>query len=280
METVAVVGVGLIGASFGLALRRAGFNGRILGVSSPAAIQAGLAVGAISEEASLQKAAEAADLIYLAQTVDRILDTLPALGSLLQRPCLVTDAGSTKAAIVEKASECLPAGVFLGGHPMAGKEQRGAEAADGTLFRHRPYILTPVGEFTPKMREFQSWVEDIGSRTVVMSPAEHDNVVALTSHLPQLLSTAISITLAEQGNSRIFEAFGPGLLDMTRLALSSPVVWNSVLNTNRQEVIKAIGEFQTRLGMLSARLQSEVNVDDLFAIAQKFGRSIREVSDS
>jgi prephenate dehydrogenase len=276
METVAVVGVGLIGASFGLALRRAGFSGRIIGVSSPAAIQAGLSAGAISEQATLEHAAQSADLIYLAQPVDRLLRTLEMLGSLVRPDCLVTDAGSTKTSIVEKASECLPAGTFLGGHPMAGKEQRGAEAAEGTLFRNRPYVLTPVDSLTARMRDFEHWLWRMHARVVIMSAAEHDNVVALTSHLPQLLSTAISVTLAAQGNSKVFDVFGPGLIDMTRLAISSPEVWNSVLETNRSEIVKAIHAFTETLANLANRLDGGLDIDDLFAIGRNFALTLRK----
>lgn len=129
IHTVAIVGVGLIGGSFALALRKAGFAGEILGVSSPPAIQAGISVGAISRGVSLDEAAARADLIYLAQPVDRILETIEMLGALARPGSLITDGGSTKAVIVRKASEHIRNASFLGGHPMAGKEQRGVEAA-------------------------------------------------------------------------------------------------------------------------------------------------------
>ncbi|HZS57159.1 MAG TPA: prephenate dehydrogenase/arogenate dehydrogenase family protein [Bryobacteraceae bacterium] len=276
METVAVVGVGLIGASFGLALRRAGFSGRIIGVSSPRAIKAGLDIGAISDEMSLENAAEIADLIYLAQPVERILNTIELLGKSVNPNCLITDAGSTKGSIVKRALDHLPRNSFLGGHPMAGKEQRGANAADGTLFSGRPYVLTPSGELTDKMSQLQSWLRRIEARVVVMSPAEHDNVVALTSHLPQLLSTAISITLAQQNNARLREVFGPGLLDMTRLAMSSPDLWQSILDTNRHEIIKALNELTENVKVLHDCVQSGKTVDDLFATARTFALDLRK----
>ena len=276
METVAVVGVGLIGASFALALRRAGFSGRIVGVSSPKAIEAGLAIGAISEEASLERAAETADLIYLAQPVDRILQTLELLASRVNSKCLITDAGSTKAAIVGRATDLLPPDRFLGGHPLAGKEQRGAEAADGLLFRDRPYVLTPSGAMTASMNELQDWLRRIEARVVLMSAAEHDNVVALTSHLPQLLSTAISITLAEQANPGLHEIFGPGLLDMTRLAMSSPELWKSILDTNRNEILKALSKLTNNIGVLAQRVEYGISVDELFATARKFALDLRK----
>lgn len=275
MEKVAVVGVGLIGASFGLALRRAGFAGSILGVSSPEAIRAGLAAGAISEEATLQQAIAEADLIYLAQPVDRILQTIEQIGPLARPDCLITDAGSTKSAITEKALEHLPPGVFLGGHPMAGKEQRGAEAADGALFSARPYVLTPTGEMTAPMVGFQQWLGRMQARIVIMSPSEHDEVVALTSHLPQLLSTALSATLGEKDYPRLFEVFGPGLLEMTRLALSSPDVWRSVLETNRQPILNALGQLAATVDVLKNDLQAGQSIDTVFVSGQEFAAKLR-----
>ncbi|MGH9659460.1 MAG: prephenate dehydrogenase, partial [Bryobacteraceae bacterium] len=135
MNTVAIVGVGLIGGSFGLALKKAGFAGRILGVSSERALADGLERGAIDESAPLEDAARRADLIFLAQAVGRILDTLRKLDPLVRPGALVTDAGSTKSAIVAAAREHVRACQFVGGHPLAGKERRGAAAADPDLFR-------------------------------------------------------------------------------------------------------------------------------------------------
>ncbi|MBV8897000.1 MAG: prephenate dehydrogenase/arogenate dehydrogenase family protein [Acidobacteriaceae bacterium] len=276
METVAVVGVGLIGASFGLALRRAGFAGRILGVSSPPAIQAGLSRGAISEAATLEQAAQCADLIYLAQPVDRLVHTLEILGPMVRADCLITDAGSTKAAIVEQACECLPADIFLGGHPLAGKEQRGAESAEDALFRHRPYVLTPVGTMTAAMHEFENWLLRMEARVFIMSAAEHDTIVALTSHLPQLLSTALSVTLANSGNPKLLQIFGPGLVDMTRLAISSPDVWNGILETNQDAILTALDAFKKALENLANRVEKGLSAEDLFALGRSFALMTRQ----
>src|SRR5439155_5115682 len=137
------VGTGLIGSSFGLALRKAGFTGAITGVSSPPAIAAAIAAGAIDRGAPLASAVPEADLVFLSQTIGRILDTIRHLDPLLRPGALVTDAGSTKCAIVDLAREKVTRGQFLGGHPMAGKETRGAAASDPDLFRGRTWILTP-----------------------------------------------------------------------------------------------------------------------------------------
>ncbi len=275
MNTVAIIGVGLIGGSFGLALRKAGFTGPILGVSSLPAITAALEVGAISASATLEQAADQADLLYLAQPVDRILTTLEKLGPLVRPKCLVTDAGSTKAVIARKARECLAAQNFLGGHPLAGKEQRGAHVADPDLFRNRPYVLTSPVPATPAATEFQTWLHRMGAQVLYLSPAEHDRTVAFTSHLPQLLSTALALTLAKNSSSRSTQIFGPGLLDMTRLALSAPDLWMSILSTNQAEVSAAIDFFTKSLADLKAALSSR-DLSLLFEDAAKFASEIRK----
>lgn len=279
MKRVAIVGVGLIGASFALALRKAGYDGELIGVSSARSIEAGIQAGAITRGASLEEAAEWADLVYLAQPIDQILETLPRLGRIAPKDCLITDAGSTKRAIVAAAYEHIRDATFVGGHPMAGKELRGAKFADPDLFRNRPYVLTsrPVPklqEESPGLASLRVWLDRIGALVYEMDAAEHDRTVALTSHLPQLLSTALAATLAKDDSSAISRVFGPGLVDMTRLALSSPDVWMSVLLTNRDMVLSAIADFQNTLAELEDTLQHG-HVEAAFGIASQFAHSLR-----
>lgn len=279
MNTVAIVGAGLIGGSFGLAIRKAGFDGEILGVSSPAAIEAALRMGAISSSTTLEEAAQRADLIYLAQPVDRILETIEMLGPIAPAGCLITDAGSTKAAIVRKAGECLRGATFLGGHPIAGKEQRGVQSAEADLFGNRPYVLTPSGRETAASRSFRSWLERIGAQVIEMSAEEHDQTVAFTSHLPQLLSTALAATLAAQSNSNISRVFGTGLLDMTRLALSSSDLWLSIVETNQSEIARAL---ETMIASL-AELKDELcngTLARFFASGARFSEKIRTIDST
>jgi prephenate dehydrogenase len=275
MQTVAIVGVGLIGGSFGLALRKAGFEGEIIGVSSPRAIAAALRQGAISRAMEFDDAIRRADLVYLAQPVDRILLTLAHLKPLIRYDCLITDAGSTKAQIVNKAAECLPPGQFLGGHPLAGKELRGVENADGDLFRARPYVLTPSGPKTRQAEAFRSWLLQIGAELVELSPEEHDATVALTSHLPQLLSTALAQTLANEKNKSVEVVFGQGLLDMTRLALSEPELWSSILSTNRESINAAIDNFLRTVNELRDAIGT-ADLLPLFHSARAFSGKIRK----
>jgi prephenate dehydrogenase len=244
METVVIAGVGLIGGSFALALRKAGFTGEIIGVSSPPAIAEALSLGIIDEGRSLEQAVPLADLVFLAQPISRILETLERLDPLVREGCLVTDAGSTKSAIVAKARTCLQSAQFLGGHPMAGKEISGVAAADENLFVDRTWVLTPSSSEelnTGIACEFRAWLEKIGALPVVMDAAGHDSVVALTSHLPQLASTALASALSEALHlPEDARAAGPALLDSTRLALSSYGIWQDILSTNSENIAGAL----------------------------------------
>src|ERR1700692_2323761 len=176
MKTVAIFGVGLIGGSFALALRKAGFSGRILGVSSPATLQSALNLRVIDEGAPAREAAQAADLIYLSQPILRILEILPDLNDWVQPQALITDAGSTKSTIVAKARSVISRCQFLGGHPMAGREQRGVEAAEASLFEGRPYVLTPQSQSeleTTNARELMDWIGRVVFLLVVLEPLEY-----------------------------------------------------------------------------------------------------------
>ena len=279
MKTVAIVGTGLIGASFGLALKSAGFAGRILGVSSARAIEEALSRGAIDEAAPMEEAVASADLIFLSQTIDRILSTLPLIAPYVRPGALVTDAGSTKTEIVNRAASSLASSQFLGGHPMAGKEQRGAAHACADLFRYRTWILTPTGPGqldSPAAVEFAGWIRKIGALPLVLSPEEHDRVVALTSHLPQLLSTALAATLAERlSDPEHFRAGGPGLADMTRLAGSSYEIWREILATNASAIDSALSACIAKLESIRAGLTSETT-QQTFESAATFSSKLRK----
>ncbi|MCU1292418.1 MAG: prephenate dehydrogenase [Bryobacterales bacterium] len=274
MKRIAIAGVGLIGASFALALRQAGFRGELVGISSPRSIETGIKVGAISRGVALEEAAATADLIYLSQPIEAIVRTLSVLGPIARKDCLITDAGSTKTTIVETANRYVRMAQFLGGHPMAGKESRGAETADPDLFAGRPYVLTPTAS-AGDTGEFRQWLERIGARVIEMKPREHDETVAFTSHLPQLLSTALAATLANKEDGHISEVFGPGLIDMTRLALSAPEVWMSVLRTNRPAVNEALSAYAAMLAELQNKLNDD-NLEQVFSVASTFSRQLRK----
>ncbi len=281
METVAIVGVGLIGGSFALALREAGYAGRILGVSSPRTIEAACERGVIDEGVALEEAAARADLIYLAQPIERILETLEQVGALARPDTLVTDAASTKARIVEQARRCIRQAQFLGGHPMAGKETRGVGEAEGTLFRGRPYLLTPQNPEelqTAAARNFTAWVRRIGAVPVILPPEEHDRLVAFTSHLPQVASTALAAVLAEQLGESALRGAGPGLADLTRLALSPFDIWKGIFETNAGPIREALEAYIRKIECLRDSLQNGRAQED-FEAGAGFARKLRDLRD-
>lgn len=260
MNSVAIVGTGLIGASFGLALRRAGFIGPILGVSSERALADAVGVGAIDRGVTLAEAAGQAELVFLSQSIGRILDTLRHLDPLLRPGALVTDAGSTKNEIVDHARQFIRRGQFLGGHPMAGKELRGAAAAEAGLFQGCTWVLTPdePAELeTPAARAFVGWLDRIGARLVALDCDEHDRVVAFTSHLAQLASTALASSVGENlSEERHLRVAGPGLTGMTRLALSSYDLWRDILATNAEQIDRALSRYVQKMEYIRDNLRT------------------------
>jgi len=248
VNSVSIVGVGLIGGSFALALRKAGFTGRIIGVSSQPALDAALARGVIDEALPLAQAAAVSDFIYLAQPIERILLSIDVIDQHARPGALITDAGSTKVAIVNRAASSIHRARFVGGHPMAGKESSGVEQADADLFRGRPYVLTT------RDADLESWIERIGARLVVMSAEEHDRLVALTSHLPQLISTALASVIGSAPDAA--RVAGPAAVDLTRLALSPYDIWRDIFATNADSVDAALSAFIAKLDELRSALRS------------------------
>ncbi|MDX1983466.1 MAG: prephenate dehydrogenase/arogenate dehydrogenase family protein [Bryobacteraceae bacterium] len=280
MQTVAIVGVGLIGGSFAAALRHAGFSGPILGVSSSESAAKALDAGIIDEAVPLESACASADVLFLAHRISRILELIPEIAQFHRPGLLVTDAGSTKGQICAAAARHLPSGSFLGGHPMAGKETRGIEGADALLFQGRTYILTPAVPSdleSPAIQQFVGWIRRIGARIMTMSPESHDQTVAFTSHLPQFASTAlaqtVSLALPDPDSTA---AAGPGLQDMTRLALSSYEIWRDIIGTNQEAISAAIDRYIEILSRL--RTMSPGILENTFIRGAEAATRVRRTS--
>ncbi len=275
MRTVVVAGTGLIGASFGLALKKAGFDGRIVGVSSEAALREAREAGAIDESAPLVEAVTRADLLFLAQPIGRIVNTLRTIHP---RDILITDAGSTKVEIARTAAQYIRHAQFLGGHPMAGKEKRGASSADADLFRGRTWVLTPIADGdmdTPEARMFVEWLERIGAVPVVLTPEEHDRLVSFTSHLAQMASTALASTVAEHVQSpEHWRVAGPGLADTTRLAMSAFEIWRDIFATNSGNIDRALSAYIQKLEHLRENLRGG-QMREEFETAAAFAAKLR-----
>jgi prephenate dehydrogenase len=261
IDTVTIVGVGLIGGSFAKALRAHGFAGEIIGVSSPSTLQQALAAGVIDRSEEFDAGVAAADLVYLSHPVSRILEQLPRVAALCRPAALVTDAGSTKAEIVRRAAECFrsPA-LFLGGHPMAGKAERGVAVAEADLFQGAVYALTPAGSQLPEsplIAEFVGWIHKIGATPMVLSAEQHDEIVTWTSHLPQLAVTALAATIGDSlATDEHARLAGPGLRDTTRLAESSYEIWKDILATNGANLDRALDRYIRRLESIRRDLHS------------------------
>src|SRR3972149_8373989 len=202
IQQITICGVGLIGGSLGLALKKAGFTGKIVGHGRPVTMEKALHRGAIDFGASnLAEAVAEADVVYLSTPILNILELIEKLPALVRPDAFITDAGSTKAVICEKGMALFPGRPgFVGGHPMAGKETTGVDSADAELFQGARYALTPYSRHhldPPVVRGFVEWLDRIGARVLILDAEVHDEIVTWTSHLPQLVSTALAVAVME-----------------------------------------------------------------------------------
>ncbi|MDM9558088.1 prephenate dehydrogenase [Bordetella petrii] len=237
IPVLAVIGVGLIGGSVALALRRAGRVGRVLGVGRNAqSLARAQALGLIDAAVTPEEAAQA-DVVLLATPVGGLGAMLARLRPHLGAATLLTDAGSTKAEVVEAARAALGDRVaqFVPGHPIAGAERSGPEAADAGLYRGRTVILTPLPENPPAgvARVRDLW-QACGARVIDMDAAAHDRVLASVSHMPHLLAAAYmaQVAAAADAPARLALA-GTGFRDFTRIAAGSPEMWRDIFLSNR-----------------------------------------------
>ncbi|MCI0663378.1 MAG: prephenate dehydrogenase/arogenate dehydrogenase family protein [Acidobacteria bacterium] len=251
-KNIVIVGCGLIGGSFALALRRAGYSGRITAYGGRRSPKIALERDVVNDiEKSFDRGEVCdADLVYLAAPIGGIIDFLRTRSSQIKRGALVTDAGSTKTDICRVAKESIPEGVhFIGGHPMAGSEQTGVEYARADLFDRATYVLIRGGDGS-RLSSLKSTIEGIGARVILTEPVAHDQAVALVSHLPQLVASSLAaLHLAVEDSDLAQRMAATGWLDMTRLAGSSWKIWRDIILTNQTNI-------SDRLGLLIAELQS------------------------
>ena len=256
---LAIIGVGLIGGSIGLAARKHGLAEEIVGFSrSQATRERALELGAVdrvSDEA--QAAVEGADLVYVAAPVGTIPALLEEISGAVELGCTVTDGGSVKATICREGNRFLSAS-FIGGHPIAGSEQAGVAAARADLFAGRSYILTPVDADEELLSRLVLFVRGLGAHPHFTTPDEHDALVGLTSHLPHLWASALTLGLAGAGEAQEFAWYsGGGLRDTTRIAASEPGLWRDIFAANREAVLAGCDEAARALAAMRQALQDE-----------------------
>ncbi len=261
-KQLALIGCGLMGGSFALALRRANAVERIVGYSkSPLTTERACKLGVIDVAAeSALMAVSGADLVLVAVPVSATEQTLKNIHPLIEPHMLVMDVGSTKRDVVDIARRVLKdkAPSFVPAHPIAGKELSGIQHADGALFDGRQVILTPLPQTNPDMlaRAGDVW-RAVGAHVIQMSAEEHDAAFAAVSHLPHLLAFAYFSAVVGQPGGREFLALaGPGFRDFTRIAASDPQLWRDVLLANREEVLKQLARFRHTLDAMEHVMRS------------------------
>ena len=280
IRQVTICGVGLIGGSLGLALKKAGFAGRIVGFGRPVTLEKAQRRGAIdSGSSNLADAVADADVVYLSTPILTLLELMGKLPPLVKPEALITDAGSTKAAICENGAKLFPGPPwFLGGHPMAGKESTGVDNADADLFQGARYALTPYSRHhldTPIARSFVAWLDRIGARVLILDAELHDEIVTWTSHLTQLVSTALAVAVME--NVKVpedLELSAGGLRDASRLADSSYNVWRDVCITNAENLERALTTFTQALEHLRDNLRTR-ELENIFERANELRRRLK-----
>ena len=282
MKRVCIVGTGLIGGSIGLALKASGFAGTVLGWDANAAEllvaqERGAIDQVLTREAVLDR--DVADVYVLATPVLPILDWMEKLAPVLGEGQLVTDVGSTKAAICERAERLFNQpgrAAFLPGHPMAGKESGGAALAEATLFEGARWLFTPLaGAAHPFAEEWRARVAAFGAQVQDLDPEQHDEVCAWVSHLPQMLSTALAALLEEtfvgdeKGMAAVKAIGGRALRETTRLGASPFSMWRDIAMTNTENIAATLLALEQRLQHVRENLRTP-ELREEFLLANRF----------
>jgi len=272
---VAIIGLGLIGGSIGLALHKVKAARQVVGYDLGRGVcEQARKSGAIDETfASLADVVRGGDLVILATPVGAMHALLQNIAPMLSPGTVVTDVASTKALVISWAEQFLPESVFfVGGHPMAGKEVSGVEAADAELFKDRIYCLTPTSRTNPTaLSKMSAFVEMLGARPRFLEPEEHDDQVAGVSHLPFLASIALMNTVAEDDTwSDASLLAATGFRDMTRLAAGNPEMYRDICLTNSGVITRRLDEYIAALANVRDHIVAhDKDINELFAIAQQ-----------
>lgn len=260
-KQLGLIGCGLMGGSFALAMKQAGLVERVIGYSkSPSTTEKAKQLGVIDQAAeSALLAVSGADVVLLAVPVAATESTFKAIRHLVSPGTLFMDVGSTKRDVVDAARRALKdrIGAFVPAHPIAGKELSGVQHADAQLYREQQVILTPLPQTRPELVEkARALWGALGARVRVMTPEAHDAAFAAVSHFPHLLAFAYFTGILQQEEAEEFlRLAGPGFRDFTRIAASDPAMWRDVLIANREEILKQSEFFRGALGVLEQTLR-------------------------
>lgn len=248
-EKAAIIGVGLIGGSLGLALRGWGLAAEVTGVDTDKAnLDLALELEAVHlTSRDIGSAVTGADLVVIAVPVGLTVGIVEKIAPHLKPGCIVTDVGSTKAEIVKQVEKMMPEGTFfVGCHPMAGAETAGVRGADRYLFENAVYIVTPSPNTDQAaLAKIKLMIDGLGARCIELDPQEHDIMVAAVSHLPHLVATALVNTAAqlEQEHHGLLMLAAGGFRDTTRIASGNPLMWKDICLTNKESILTVIDKF-------------------------------------
>lgn len=261
---IAIVGVGLIGGSLALALKKKGFGGRISGVDSEEILHLAQKRKAIDQafaKQELQEAVKDANLVFLCAPISEIITILQNIGEFVQPSTLITDVGSTKRKIMEIANIHLPSDVnFIGGHPMAGSEFSSIDAADPFLFENTSWVLTPGRPLSKEnKRAFGELLEFVGAKVLILLPHLHDEIAAAVSHLPQMAAVALMHLAAsrQMESPHFLKMAAGGFRDMTRISSSPYAIWSDILHTNCDMIENYIDAYIDELQDIKKALQTD-----------------------
>ena len=262
-EQLGLIGCGLMGGSFALALKRAGLVKRVVGYSkSPSTTERARQMGIIDIEApSALLAVSGADIVLIAVPVSATEATFKSIKHLVTPDMLIMDVGSTKRDVIDAARRALRehVGLFVPAHPIAGKEVSGVENADVDLYAGRQVILTPIDRtLAPQLQKAIDLWSRLGCKVLTMTPEQHDAAYAAVSHLPHLIAFALMNAVSGQPQGQDYLSLaGPGFRDFTRIAASDPKVWRDILLSNREELLAQSQIFQRNLHALELMISSE-----------------------
>ena len=251
---ISIIGIGLIGSSFALALKKQGFKGRITGIGRNEKTLLQAKEKGIIDACSTVPAEgiKDADLIMLAAPPGSFEQIIRSIKDNIKAGAIVTDVGSVKAEIIKKIGPLMPEGVsFVGGHPIAGKESSGMDTAEPGLFRNAVCVITPA-ENTDRdaMEKVLNLWKTVGAVTVTMDPEEHDLVFAAVSHLPHVAAYAMINAILDI-DQKILHNGGKGLKDMTRIALSPPELWRDICTCNRKNLLMSLKSFTSSISKIT-----------------------------
>ena len=271
IRQITIIGTGLIGGSLALALRKKKFAGRIVGCDREGTLERARRLGVIDDgTVNPGDAMRGSQVVVLATPVLAICDLIDRIGPVLPAKALLTDVGSTKTAVVERALKVFGKSAgkrFLAGHPMAGKEMSGVDFADADLFHNAMWFLSPLPEQNLNeglFAEFAGWIDAIGARIAMLPAEEHDRLCAWISHLPQMMSTALAAALVEEfgAEAPLLSAGGRALREMTRISASPYSMWRDVAISNRKNLEKALWKVEQRLAHIRENLATRQLADE------------------